>query len=103
MVADREALRLRLGERSEPLRGGEVEIASGGGADVAGDAAPAPAEVVGGGDVGEEREAVLVAEAGRRLDQPGRLDDDGRFAVGLANLDETGYSVPAQLATPRSS
>jgi hypothetical protein len=103
VVADRETLRLRTGQLRQALRPGRVEVAAGPGADVAGDAPLPPAEVVGGGDVGEEREALLVAEVDRRLDEPGELDDERGLAVGLAYLDEAGYRVPAQLATPRSS
>ena len=42
-------------------------------ADVAGDLLLAPAEVVGDRDVGEEVEAVLVAERGAGLDEPRRI------------------------------
>ena len=80
-----------------------MDVAPGGGADVAGDALPAPTEVVRGGDVREEREPVRVAEVGRSREQRVRLDDQRRLAVGLARLDEPGDAVEAQLATPRSS
>ena len=76
VVADREPLRLRLGQALVALR---RQARSGRGrrrADVAGDAVRAPAEVVGGGDVGEEVEAELVTQVQRRVHQARRVDDD---------------------------
>ena len=95
MVAEREALRLRLGTAPVPLRAGRVEVAAPGGADVAGDAELAPAEVVGRGDVGEHVEAFLVAQVRSRLEQPGGIDDERRLAERLARLDEPRHALVA--------
>src|SRR5581483_9959620 len=103
VVADREPLRLRRRQPLEALRRGHVQIAAPGGADVAGDGALAPAEVVGRRDVGQEAEALLVAEVPGRFDEPARLDDERRLAVRLAGLDQPGDFLVAQLATSRSS
>jgi hypothetical protein len=59
--------------------------------------------IVGRRDVRKEVEAELVTQMARRFGQARRVDDEGRLAVGLANLDEPGDAVVAQLATPRSS
>ena len=95
MIAEREALRLRLGAAAVPLRAGSVEIAAPGGADVAGDAELAPAEIVGRGDVGEHVEAFLVAQMRSRLEQPGGIDDERRLAERLACLDQPGHALVA--------
>ncbi len=63
----------------------------------------APAEVVGGRDVREEVEALLVAEVRARLDEPRGVDDERRLAVRLLRLDEAGHAVEAHEATLRSS
>jgi len=62
-----------------------------------------PAEVVDRCDVGQEAEALLVAEVRARLDQPSGVDDECRLVVSLLALDETRYSFEGQLATPRIS
>ncbi|HEU4942276.1 MAG TPA: hypothetical protein VFT18_03365 [Gaiellaceae bacterium] len=38
-----------------------------------------------------------------RLPQAGGVDDERRLAVLFAGLDETGYALEGQLATPRIS
>ena len=104
VVRDREPLRLGIRDAREPLRAGRVQVAPGGGADVPGDALLAPAEVVGRGDVAQDVEAVLVAQAGARLDQPRRVDDERRLAERLPRLDEAGNArVRGHSATPRIS
>jgi hypothetical protein len=103
VVVHREALRLRLRRALEPLRAGPVQVAPGGVADVARDPALAPAEVVGGGDVREEVEALLVAQVRARLDEPSGVDDERGLAVRLARLDETRNAFVGQEATPRIS
>jgi hypothetical protein len=100
VVRDREPLRLRLGQLLQPLRAGRVQVAAAAGADVAGDALLAPAEIVGRGDVGEEVVALLVAEVLAGLAQERGLDDEGRLAVGRLRLQQ---ARDLQLATPRSS
>ncbi len=64
---------------------------------------PLWAEVVGGRDVGEEAEALDVAEVDRGLRQPRGLDDERRLAVRLRDLDQSRGRRVAQLATPRIS
>ena len=91
------------GLRARPCRAGRVQVAAPGGADVAGDRPLVPAEVVGRSDVGEEAEAVLVAQVAARLDEPRRVDDERRLAVRLLRLDEARDPLVAQLATPRIS
>jgi hypothetical protein len=103
VVADRKSQRLRLRQTLVALRRGLVQVAAAGCADVTGDALCAPAEVVRGGDVREEVEAQLVTQVQRGLDQTWRVDDNGRLAVLLLNLDEPGYTVVVQDATPRIS
>src|SRR5207248_7886476 len=61
VVADREALRLELGKRLEPLRHRMHEVAAARSAEVAGNALAAPAEVVGRHHVDADVEAELVA------------------------------------------
>jgi hypothetical protein len=61
VVADAEALRLRLGKLLQSARRRTVEVAARRRADVAGDALGAPTEVVRRRDVGEEVEPELVA------------------------------------------
>ena len=81
-----------------------MDVAAADRADVARDLLLAPAEVVGGGDVGEEVEAVLVAEERARLDEPGGVDDERRLAERLARLDDAGHAgVRRHSATPRIS
>ena len=63
----------------------------------------APAEVVDGRDVGQEVEALSVAEVRAGLDEAGWVNDQRRLAVRLVALDETGDSLEGQLATPRIS
>ena len=104
VVRDREALRLRVGDAREPAEPGLVQVAARGGPDVARHLLLAPAEVVGGGDVAQEVEAVLVAEHGASLDEPGRVDDERRLAERLPRLDKSGNAgVGAHSATPRIS
>src|SRR6266511_1397096 len=103
VVADGEAARLRPRQALEALRRRLVQVAPSGRADVTRDALAGPAEVVGGGDVGEEVEGEIVAEVAPRLRQARRVDDKRRLALGLTNLDEPGTAVVVQLATPRSS
>jgi hypothetical protein len=103
VVADREALRLRLGKTLESLRRRLVDVATAGGGEVAGDTLAAPAEVIRRGDVGKEVEAQLATEMARRLDQPRRVDDERRLAMRLANLDQPRGALEVQEATPRSS
>jgi hypothetical protein len=85
------------------LRAGRVQVASTPGADVAGDAAAAPAEVVRRRDVRQEVEALFVAKVQAGLDQPSRIDDERRLAVRLSGLDEPGNSLERYDATPRIS
>jgi hypothetical protein len=103
VVVHGEALRLRLRRLLQPLRAGPVEVAPGSRSDVARDAGAAPAEVVGRGDVGQDVEALDVAQVGARLDEPSRVDDERRLAVCLPRLDEAGNALVGQLATPRIS
>jgi hypothetical protein len=103
VVVHREALRLRIGRLREALRAGQVEVATAGRADVAGDAVPAPAEVVRRRDVGEEVEPLDVPEVRAGFDQAGRIDDERRLVVRLAGLDEAGNALVSQDATPRIS
>jgi hypothetical protein len=110
VVVDGEALRLRPRQAREALRAGraarparEIEVAPGQGPVVARDAAVPPAEIVDGGDVGEEAEALDVAEVEAGLRQPRRVDDQGRLAVLVAALDEAGDAFKGQEATPRIS
>jgi hypothetical protein len=70
---------------------------------MAGDALLPPAEIVRGGDVGEEVEAELVAQVEAGLDEARRVDDERRLAVGLLRLDEARHSLIGHEATPRIS
>jgi len=63
----------------------------------------APAEVVDGRDVGQEVEALFVAEVRTGLDDAGRIDDERRLPVRVFALDEPGDAFERQLATPRIS
>ena len=102
VVGDREALRLRVRPPRVALRPGCVQVAPAARADVAGDARLAPAEVVGGREVGEHVEARLVAQVRARLHDPRRVDDERRLAERLAGRDEPGNGlVHAYSATPR--
>jgi hypothetical protein len=103
VVVHREALRLRLWRLREALRAGQVEVAARGRPDVARDAVAPPSEVVGSRDVGQEVEALDVAEVFARLDEPGRVDDERGLTVSLAGLDEAGDALVGQLATSRIS
>src|ERR671930_1577341 len=103
VVVHRDALRLQLGDDLEALRRRPVEVAAGRRADVARDALLPPAEVVRRGDVGEEGEAVLVAEVERRLDEPVGLDGHRLLAVRLLLRHVAGHVLPAHEATPRTS
>jgi hypothetical protein len=100
VVVDRETLRLRIGQLLEALGRRPVEIASVRRGDVARDAGLPPAEVVGRRDVGQEREALLVAQVGAGLEEPRRPDDERGLTVRLPALDEP---RDLQLATPRIS
>jgi hypothetical protein len=103
LVRDGEALRLRLRNPRVALRAGGVEVTAFVRADIPGDALLAPAEVVGGRDVGEEVEAELVAQVEAGLDEARRVDDERRLTVGLLRLDQAGYAAEIQEATPRIS
>jgi hypothetical protein len=103
VVIDGEPGRLGLGRAGEPLGCGLVQVAAGVGAEVAGDSALAPGEVVDRRDVGEEVEAFLVAEVQARFDESRRIYDKRRLAVRVLALDEARDSLKGQLATPRSS
>ena len=86
------------------LRHRLVEVAPVARAEVAGDTRVAPAEVVGGRDVREEVEALIVAEVETGLDDPGGIDDQRRLAVRFPCLDQPGDGcVQAHSATPRIS
>jgi hypothetical protein len=100
VVDDREPLRHRVGDALVALRAGRVEVAALGGADVPGDALPAPAEVVHAREVDELVVALLVAEVRARLDDPGGVDDERGLAVCLDRLDDPGYAG-GHSATPR--
>jgi hypothetical protein len=100
VVGDGEALRLRRRQALEALRAGAVDVPSGRRADVAGDALRPPAEIVGGCDVREEVEPLLVPQVEGGVDEPGGLDDDGGLAVRLGVRDVAGDAAEVQLATP---
>jgi hypothetical protein len=94
VVVDREALCLRsgdtrvaLGTGRAPPPAGKVQVSTDGGAVVTGDAAAAPAEVVRGGEVGEEAKALRVTEVQARLLEARRIDNERRLAVLLLRLD----------------
>ena len=92
------------GTRASPLDPGSFRSRPDVRPDVARDLLLAPAEVVGGGDVAEEVEAVLVAEHGARLHEPRRVDDERRLAECLARLDHARDArVRRHSATPRIS
>ena len=57
---------------------------------------PAPAEVVGGRDVREEVEPLLVAQVGAGLEQRRRLDDERRLAVALLDALDARESRPSR-------
>ena len=99
VVADGEASRLEPRQGLEPLRRGQVEVAAGGGADIAGDALAAPAEVIGRDDVCEHVEPELVAGVQAGVAEPLTLDDHGRLAVRLACFHEAGHLRPVHVAT----
>ena len=82
-----------------------MEVAPRGGPDVAGHALLAPAEVVGGRDVGEEVEAGLVPQPDGRLHEALALDDHRRLAVAGPLLDEPRHPRErlSHSATPRIS
>src|SRR5262249_55599995 len=61
------------------------------------------AEVVDGGDVCEEAEALGVAQVRAGLDELRRVDHERRLAVRLTRLDEARDVLEGQLATPRIS
>src|SRR4051812_22161369 len=104
VVADREALRLELGQHLEALRHRMHEVASARGADVAGDAFAAPAEVVGRDHVDADVEAELVARVLARLADPSRLDRHGRHVERAAMRDVARHAVPVgHVATPTRS
>jgi hypothetical protein len=103
VVVDGEPGRLRLGRARVTLGAGCIQVSAGLRSVVARDLALAPAEVVDRRDVREEVEALLVAQVEAGLEDPGRIDDESRLAVGVLALDEAGYSFVGQLATPRSS
>jgi hypothetical protein len=85
------------------LAAGVVQVATDCRPVVPGDASRAPAEVVRGGDVGEEPEPLDVAEVEARLDQASGVDDERRLPVLLLRLDDSRYALVRQDATPRIS
>src|SRR5206468_2017336 len=102
VVADREALRLHLGQRLQALGHREVDVAPARRSDVTRDTAAAPAEVVGGDDVAQQVEAELVLREGARVADPLALDRDRRLAEGLLQRDEAGRGPPVvHVATSR--
>src|SRR5690348_14707165 len=104
VVADREALRLELGQHLEPLCHRMHEVAAARGADVAGDALAAPAEVVGRDDVDAHVEAELVARVLAGLADPLLLDRHRRHLGPLAVRDVAGNPRPVgHVATPTRS
>ena len=103
VVVDGEARRFRLGRAGVALCAQRVDVAAGGGPVVTGDLALAPAQVVDGRDVGEEVEALLVAEVRARLDEPRGVDDERRLVVRVLALDQAWDALEGQLATPRIS
>src|SRR5262245_43533253 len=103
VVVDREPRRLRLRGARVALRAQCVDVSARGRAVVAGDRALAPAEVVDRRDVGQEVEALLVAQIRTCLDEPGRVDDERRLVVRVLALDKPRDSLEGQLATPRIS
>jgi len=103
VVVDGEARGLGLRRARQSLRAQSVEIAARARPVVAGDSPLAPAEVVGRRDVGEEVEALLVTQVRAGLEEPRRIDDERRLAVGVAALDQTWDPLERQLATPRIS
>ena len=92
---------LRAGRGAVPA--GQVQVAARRRSVVAGDSSRTPAEVVRGAEVGEEVEALGVAQVETGLDQAGRIDDQGRLAVLLLRLDQSGNALERQDATPRIS
>src|SRR5215213_9997735 len=87
-----------------PLGHRPVDVTPGAGAVVAGDSLLAPAEVVDRCDVGQQIEALDVAEVRAGLDDARRVHDQRRLAEPELRLDEPGNAfVRAQLATPRIS
>jgi hypothetical protein len=94
---------MALGARGRAVSPGQVEVPPCRRPVVAGDPARAPAQVVRGADVGEKVEALRVAQVDAGLDQSGRVDDQGRLAVLLFRLDQSGDALKGQEATPRIS
>ena len=103
VVVDGKPGRLRLRRSRVPLRAQRVDVAPGGRAVVAGDCALAPVEVVDRCDVGQEVEALLVAQVRARLDETRRVDDEGGLAIRVLALDKPRNPFEGQLATPRIS
>jgi hypothetical protein len=94
---------MALGARCGAVSTGQIEVPPRRRPVVAGDAARAPAEEVSGTDVGEEVEALGVAQVDAGFDQAGRVDDQRCLAVFLFRLDQTGDALVGQDATPRIS
>jgi hypothetical protein len=92
---------LRAGRGAVPT--GQVQVAARGRSVVARDSSRAPAQIVDGADVGEEAEALDVAQVQAGLGQAGRIDDQGRLPVLLLRLDQSGNALERQDATPRIS
>ena len=80
-----------------------VQVAARARADVPRDFTFAPAEVVGGGDIGEKVETEGVAQMASSLKQACRIDNERRLTMGLDRLDETWHAFVAHDATLRSS
>jgi hypothetical protein len=92
---------LRAGRGAVPT--GQVQVAPRGRSVVARDSSRPPAQVIDGADIGEEVEPLDVAQVQAGLDQASRIDDQGRLAVLLLRLDQSGNALERQDATPRIS
>src|SRR6266536_453568 len=105
VVVDAEARALGLGQPGEAPGAGRVDVPAPCCALVARDLLLRlrPAEVVRRREIGEEVEALLVAQVEARFAQAGRIDYQRRLAVGLVRFHQSRYSLKGQLATPRIS
>ena len=103
VVADREAFRLDLGQGLEALRHRMHEVAAARGADVAGDALAAPAEVVGRDEVDAHVEAELVACVLAGLADLAGLDRHRRHLRAVPVRDVARYAAQSVTSRPRSA
>ena len=103
VVVDGEARRLGLRRPRVALGAQRVDVPARRSAEVPGDLALAPPEVVDRRDVGEEVEALLVPKVEARLEEPRRVDDERRLAERVLALDKPRYAFERQEATPRIS